>query len=136
METDDPIWLLHQKFPEMKNQKIRVSPCENRRWSWKLMIQFDYCTRNFQKWKIKKLEFLLPLWKSKVIMETDDPRSINRIQLVAGIGRVTTDYERPPWKIELGKLTGEGGGDGPSFNNLQGLTRETGGASKRWLMRA
>lgn len=45
-------------------------------------------------------------------METDDPRSINRIQLVAGIGRVTTDYERPPWKIELGKLTGEGGGMG------------------------
>ena len=63
-------------------------------------------------------------------METDDPRSINRIQLVAGIGRVTTDYERPPWKIELGKLTGEERG-GPSFNNLQGLTRETGGASKR-----
>lgn len=41
-------------------------------------------------------------------MEIDDPRSINRIQLVAGIGRVTTDYERPPWKIELGKLTGGG----------------------------
>lgn len=60
-------------------------------------------------------------------MEIDDPRSINRIQLVAGIGRVTTDYERPPWKIELGKLTG----GGASFNNLQGLTRETGGASKR-----
>lgn len=64
-------------------------------------------------------------------MEIDDPRSINRIQLVAGIGRVTTDYERPSWKIELGKLTEKGRGGGPSFNNLQGLTRETGGASKR-----